>query len=110
MGEMGSRAKPATRLLIERLGDTELRVRIAAAEALGAIGPDAGPEAATALAKMAKQDALPGGQMHAINALGKMGPHMHAHLGTLEELSKRGDFMVRDAAAKVLSRQKAKKQ
>jgi HEAT repeat protein len=103
----GPRAKSAAGMLIERLTDPEIRVRMAAADALGAIGPDAGPEAAAALAKMAKHDALPGGQMHAVNALGKMGPHLQAHLGTLEELSKRSDRMVRDAAARVLSRQKA---
>jgi HEAT repeat protein len=105
LATLGPSAKAATDRLVKQLADSEARVRMAAAAALGAIGPDAGPEAATALATMAKHDKQPGAQMAAVEAIGRMGPHLQPWIATIDELSKKSDRLVRDAATKVLQAQ-----
>lgn len=100
----GTKATPAAGLLIERLNDSEAHVRIAAAQALGAIGPDAGPATAAALAQAAKTDKLSAVQVTAIEALAKMKQHIKANRATLDSLAKHSDPMVRRAATKILNR------
>ena len=85
-------------------------MRDAAANVLGKFGPAAGPEAAAALARMAREDSYPGSQAAAVRALGNMGKLADPWKNTLQQLSKNGDLNVQREANQALSTLNSSKQ
>lgn len=105
LGRMGSAALPAVPALVgclEHEGDPETRV--AAAEALGRIGPKAAATAVSALAKAARDDTWPKVRSTALTALGEMGPAAKEAIPVLRAALKDPDGWISGAARNALFR------
>ncbi len=83
IGKMGSRAKDAVKTLNTKLSDRYGNIRLAAAEALGKIGPASAP-AVPALVKTAVGDSEIHVRLAAIKALGEIGPNAKAAVPVLK--------------------------
>jgi HEAT repeat protein len=105
LGRMGGAALPAVPRLVDCLqheGDQETRV--AAAEALGRIGPKCAATAVPALAKAARDDKWPKVRSTALTALGEMGPAAKEAIPVLRAALKDPDGWISGAARNALLR------
>ena len=105
LGRMGSTAVSAAPQLAGVLqSDRDPEMRVAAAEALGRIGPKCATTAVPALAKAAKDDKWPKVRSTSLTALGEMGPAAKEAVPVLRAALKDPDGWISQAATLALFR------
>jgi HEAT repeat protein len=97
LGRLGWLAREALPALIPALADDEAKVREAAAQAVGGMGPDALPTLSSMLRHPDKYV-----RRHAVWAMGKLGPLARAHLPALCAALKDADPRTASGAAQAL--------
>jgi HEAT repeat protein len=105
LGHMGVVALPAVPRLVDALGSaSDAESRVAAAEALGRIGPKCATTAVPALAKAAEGDSWPKVRSTSLTALGEMGPAAKEAVPVLRAALKDPDGFISVAARNALFR------
>jgi hypothetical protein len=105
LGRMGSASVPAAPRLTETLkSSSDAETRVAAAEALGRIGPKCAAVAVPALAAAARGDAWPKVRSTSLTVLGEMGPAAKEAVPVLREALKDPDGWISQAARNALFR------
>lgn len=105
IGYQKDAALPAVPRLLELLGgDRENDVRVAAAEALGNLGPKCAKSAVPALMKAAKEDAWPKVRSASLSALGEMREAAKPAIPLLRESLRDPDGFIAQAARNALFR------
>jgi HEAT repeat protein len=97
----GDTAKPVAASFVKALGDANIYVRLAAARALGKIGPVEEATAVSALAKLLDDPDLDV-RINAAGALERFGPAARAAVPELAQTVNRGDTEIRIAALRGL--------